>query len=68
MEGLVVFDDIRDFPTAQAKMSGWIRDGQLIYRERIYDGVEQAPQAFRDVFDGKDFGRHLLRLSPEPAI
>jgi len=38
----------------------------LLYREKIYDGVEQAPQAFRDMFEGTYFGRHLVRLAPEP--
>lgn len=66
MEGLVVFDDIRKFPEAQAELAGWLLDGQIKYREKIYDGIEKAPQAFRDVFEGKDFGRHLVRLMPEP--
>jgi NADPH-dependent curcumin reductase CurA len=66
MEGLVVFDDIRQFPAAQAEMAAWLKAGKLQYREKIYDGIESAPQAFRDVFEGKDFGRHLVRLAPEP--
>ena len=67
MEGLVVFDDIRDFPAAQAEMAGWLKEGKLIYREKIYQGIDQAPQAFRDVFEGKDFGRHLVQLAPLPG-
>ena len=66
MEGLVVFDDLAQFPAAQAEMAAWIKAGKLIYREKIYDGVEQAPQAFRDMFEGTYFGRHLVRLAPEP--
>jgi len=68
MEGLVVFDDIRKFPEAQAELAGWIQGGQIKYREKIYEGIEKAPQAFRDVFEGKDFGRHLVRLMPEPTV
>ncbi|MDE0725683.1 MAG: NADP-dependent oxidoreductase [Alphaproteobacteria bacterium] len=66
MEGLVVFDDLAQFPAAQAEMAAWIKAGKLLYREKIYDGVEQAPQAFRDMFEGTYFGRHLVRLAPEP--
>ena len=66
MEGLVVFDDIADFPAAQAEMAAWIKAGKLIYREKIYEGIESAPQAFRDVFEGTYFGRHLVQLAAMP--
>jgi hypothetical protein len=66
MEGLVVFDDIADFPAAQAEMAAWIKAGKLIYREKVYDGIESAPQAFRDVFEGTYFGRHLVLMAPIP--
>ena len=66
MEGLVVFDDLAQFPAAQAEMAAWIKAGKLLHREKVYDGVEQAPQAFRDMFEGTYFGRHLVRLAPEP--
>jgi len=67
MEGLVVFDDIRQFPEAQRQVADWLKADRLIYRERIYDGVAAAPGGFRDVFEGVDFGRHLVRLGPDPA-
>ncbi|MEZ5726584.1 MAG: NADP-dependent oxidoreductase [Burkholderiaceae bacterium] len=67
MQGLVVFDDLREFPAAQAELAGWLKVGKLKYREVRYQGLEQAPRAFRDVFEGRDFGRHLLQLAPEPA-
>ncbi|MBT3535087.1 MAG: NADP-dependent oxidoreductase [Rhodospirillaceae bacterium] len=66
MEGLVVFDDRPQFSAAQAEMAAWIKAGKLIYREKIYEGIECAPQAFRDMFEGTYFGRHLVRLAPEP--
>ncbi|MEZ5658458.1 MAG: NADP-dependent oxidoreductase [Burkholderiaceae bacterium] len=68
MQGLVVFDDLREFPAAQAEMAAWLKAGQLRYREVRYQGIERAPQAFRDVFEGRDFGRHLVQLAPEPAV
>ena len=66
MEGLVVFDDIADFPAAQAEMAAWIKAGKLVYREKIYEGIENAPKAFRDVFEGTYFGRHLVQLADIP--
>ncbi|WP_287889073.1 NADP-dependent oxidoreductase [Blastomonas sp.] len=62
MRGLVVFDDIPQFAAAQAEMGGMIRDGKLVYREELFDGLDQLPQAFCGLFTGANFGRRLVRL------
>jgi NADPH-dependent curcumin reductase len=41
----------------------WVRDGSLQYKEHIVDGLENAPQAFIDMLDGKNFGKLLIRVS-----
>ena len=43
-------------------MAQMIRDGQLIYREELYDGLEAMPEAFCGLFTGASFGRRLVRL------
>jgi len=40
----------------------WIKTGQLRWREDIVDGLEQAPQAFIGLLDGKNFGKLVVRL------
>lgn len=61
MEGLVVFDDIRGFPEAQAAMAGWIADGSFKLREVRYSGLEALPAAFCALFDGDAaFGRRIV--------
>jgi NADPH-dependent curcumin reductase CurA len=62
MQGLVVFDYVREFPRAWEEMSAWIRDGRLRYREDIEEGFEQLPRAFIGLFSGRNFGRKLVRL------
>jgi NADPH-dependent curcumin reductase CurA len=62
MEGLVVFDDIAGFPEARAVMADWLRAGRLHYREQVYDGLEQAPRAFIDLFERRHFGRRVIRV------
>jgi NADPH-dependent curcumin reductase CurA len=66
MEGLVVFDDIRDFAPAQAQMADWIADGQLKIKIDLFEGVEHFPQAFAGLFKGANFGRRLVRVSADP--
>ncbi len=41
----------------------WVRDGSLKYREDIVDGLENAPEAFLGMLDGKNFGKLLIRVS-----
>ncbi len=45
--------------------SAWVRDGSLKYREDIVDGLENAPTAFIGMLQGKNFGKLLVRVSPE---
>jgi hypothetical protein len=62
MRGLVAFDYVRQYPTAWERMTQWITEGRLAYREDIIDGFESLPQAFIGLFTGENFGR-LVRLS-----
>ncbi len=67
MEGLVVFDDIRQFAVAQSQMADWIADGSLKFAIEEFDGLESAAEAFCGLFRGENFGRRLVRVSEDPA-
>lgn len=45
--------------------SGWVRSGKLKYREDIVDGLENAPEAFIGLLEGKNFGKLLVQVAPE---
>ena len=63
MEGLVVFDDIRAFPEAQATMAGWIADGAFRFREERFKGLDALPGAFCDLFNSNAaFGRRIVDI------
>jgi hypothetical protein len=62
MEGFVVLDYVRQFPEAQAALAGWIRSGDLLYREEIIEGIENAPEAFAGLFRGDNFGRRIISV------
>jgi NADPH-dependent curcumin reductase CurA len=63
MEGLVVYDYAKQFPTAQAAIAALIRDGKLAYKEDISDGIEDAPRAYATLFAGANFGRRLIKAT-----
>ena len=48
---------------ASRTLAGWIDSGQLKYRETIAEGIESAPEAFRGLLAGKNFGKQLVRVA-----
>lgn len=65
MQGFVVYDYEDRNDEAIARLGQLIRDGRLHYRENIIDGLENAPQAFIDLFEGRSFGKQLVRVASE---
>jgi NADPH-dependent curcumin reductase len=48
-------------------MATWVRDGSVRYREDVVDGLEQAPDAFRGLLAGRNFGKLLVRVGDDPT-
>jgi NADPH-dependent curcumin reductase len=48
-------------------VSRGIEDGSIRHREDITDGLAQAPRAFIDMLEGRNFGKALVRIGPERA-
>jgi NADPH-dependent curcumin reductase CurA len=43
-----------------------VRGGQLVYREDIVEGLDGAPGALIGLFEGRNFGKLIVRVAPEP--
>lgn len=65
MEGFIFLDYVDRFPAAFEDLSRWVSEGRLNYREDIIDGLENAPAALQDLFEGRNIGKRLVRLSSE---
>ena len=50
-------------PAFHAEMAGWISSGRVRYREDIVDGLENAPEAFIGLLEGKNFGKLVIRVA-----
>jgi NADPH-dependent curcumin reductase CurA len=48
-------------------MGGWVADGSVRYREHVVDGLDSAPEAFRALLRGGNFGKVLVRVSDDPT-
>ena len=67
MKGFIVFDHNDRAPAFLKDCSQWVREGRIKYREDIVDGLEQAPSALLRLFDGRNFGKLIVRVSHDPT-
>lgn len=51
-------------PAFYGEMAGWIASGRVRYREDIVDGLENAPEAFIGLLEGRNFGKLVIRVAP----
>jgi NADPH-dependent curcumin reductase CurA len=63
MEGFIVSDWSSEFPWARKRLSKWIREGRLRYKEDMQQGLENAPSTLKRLFEGRNFGKQLLKLT-----
>lgn len=62
MQGFLVWDYEHRYEEAVAKLSAWVREGKLTYREEIVDGMAAAPDAIASLYRGENLGKRLIRL------
>jgi len=61
--GFIVWDYASQEKEALTELANWIKEGKLHYREDIVDGLENAPEAFIGLLEGKNFGKLVVRVS-----
>lgn len=62
MQGFIVFDYEERYPDAMNQLGKWLGDGKLNYTETIRQGFEAIPEAFIDLFDGKNKGKMVVKV------
>jgi NADPH-dependent curcumin reductase CurA len=62
MQGFIVFDHWDGYPAFVEQMVQWIQQGKISWKETVYNGLEQAPEAFIGLFEGKNTGKMLVKL------
>jgi NADPH-dependent curcumin reductase CurA len=63
MEGFLISDFAHLFEPALERLSAWLREGRLQYREDVVEGLEQAPRAFIGLLRGENRGKLLVRVA-----
>ncbi|WP_332898566.1 NADP-dependent oxidoreductase [Haladaptatus sp. CMSO5] len=67
VEGFLVSDFASEFETATERLASWVASGDLVYRESIVEGFENAPAAFLGLFEGDNIGKQLVKVA-EPSL
>lgn len=62
LQGFIVYDLQDRQPAFMDDVSGWIADGRVRFREDVIDGLENAPNAFIGLLEGRNFGKLLVRI------
>ncbi len=63
MQGFIVFDDYGSrFGEFASAMGEWVRDDRVKVREDIVFGLENAPEAFIGLLEGRNFGKLVIQL------
>lgn len=62
MQGFTVRDYIKEFGPAIKQLARWLKDDRLTYTETIVEGFDNIPQAFLDLFEGKNEGKMIVKV------
>ncbi|WP_228895878.1 NADP-dependent oxidoreductase [Pseudoduganella aquatica] len=63
MEGMVVFDYADRYHLGVAALAGWLKEGKIKSKEDVVQGLENFPQALTMLFEGKNFGKLVLKVA-----
>lgn len=62
LEGFIVTDYFDTRAEAEAKLAGWIAEGKIKTAEDVVEGLERAPAALAELFQGRNRGKLLVRI------
>ncbi|ALF60642.1 NADP-dependent oxidoreductase [Psychrobacter urativorans] len=64
VKGFIIFEEYGDhFPEFLKTMSNWLESCAVKTKEHQVDGLAQAPQAFFDMLEGKNFGKTVVKVA-----
>lgn len=46
-------------------MTKWVNEGKIKWKETVFEGLENAPKAFIALFNDENFGKTLVKISPD---
>jgi NADPH-dependent curcumin reductase len=62
MTGFVVSDYGKRYGDGAREMAGWLREGKLVSREDVVEGLENFPDTLLRLFNGENIGKQVLKV------
>ncbi|KAJ3410363.1 hypothetical protein HDV05_003866 [Chytridiales sp. JEL 0842] len=63
LQGFIVSDYYAEMQEQFVKdVSNWVKEGKLVYRETIVEGIENIPKTLVGLFTGDNFGKAIVKL------
>lgn len=63
VQGFIIFDYQPRYPEFLKEMTPWVEAGKITYREDVAEGLENAPEAFMGLLEGKNFGKLVVHVA-----
>ncbi len=62
LQGFIILDYMPRFPLAQLRMLWWLKTGRIKDRQTLVKGLDNAPQALRQLFTGENTGKLIVEI------
>lgn len=63
LRGFIVSDHFDMYADFARDLAGWVKEGKVAWKETVLDGIENAPAAFMQLFEGANLGKMLVKLA-----
>ncbi|ORX89681.1 NAD(P)-binding protein [Basidiobolus meristosporus CBS 931.73] len=64
VQGFIVAEIASEFRAQFAQeVPAWLKEGKLIYKEDVMDGIDNAPEAFLRILRGENFGKQVVKIA-----
>jgi NADPH-dependent curcumin reductase CurA len=63
VQGFIVLDYADRYPEAIRALAGWMAEGRVKIRQDVVDGLENARDAVKRLFNGTNNGKLIVRVS-----
>jgi NADPH-dependent curcumin reductase CurA len=67
MEGFIVMDFAAEDAKALADLQRWVAEGRIKVVDDIVEGLENAPAALVGLLAGRNRGKRMVRVAPDPV-
>lgn len=65
MTGFIVGDHVHKLAAYQARVAPWFASGEMVFREDVVPGIENAPRALIGMMKGEAIGKRLVQVADE---